>query len=169
MISTRPATASGGGNSVRKNWGDDLFRRLCPGFPVSRSLGMMGAQIILSPCAWAVPADRDPVREPYGALWRDSYSPVAREFGLWIAGVSNVGRCDPVRGPDAAASAARSWSGRMGLRSFRAIWRGGRGFVAGQNPGPSGTARLSGALNGPATAHRNPRLRPGPAGTGYHP
>jgi len=62
-----------------------------PGHPVSRTLGMMGAQLILSPSSWAVPFDHDPVQEPYGSLWRDSYGPVAREFGLWIAGCSNVG------------------------------------------------------------------------------
>jgi len=62
-----------------------------PGLAISRCLGMMGAQIILSPCAWAVSADHDQQREPYGKLWRESYAPVAREFGLWIAGVSNVG------------------------------------------------------------------------------
>ena len=47
--------------------------------------------IILSPCAWAVPADHDPAREPYGQLWRDNYGPVAQDFRLWIAGASNVG------------------------------------------------------------------------------
>ena len=58
---------------------------------LSRSLAMMGAALILSPCAWAVPSDHDNAREPYGQLWRDSYGPVAREFHLWIAGTSNVG------------------------------------------------------------------------------
>jgi predicted amidohydrolase len=58
---------------------------------ISRTLGMMGAEIILSPCAWAVDADHDNRRDPYGQLWLDNYQPVAREFGLWIAGVSNVG------------------------------------------------------------------------------
>jgi predicted amidohydrolase len=58
---------------------------------LSRSLGLMGAEIILSPCAWAVPGDHDNAREPYGQLWRDNYSPVAREYRLWIAGASNVG------------------------------------------------------------------------------
>lgn len=62
-----------------------------PGHPISRTLGLLGAQIILSPCAWAVPAGYDPAREPYGRLWRDCYGPVAREFGLWFAGVSSVG------------------------------------------------------------------------------
>ena len=62
-----------------------------PNLAISRSLGLMGAQIILSPCAWAVPPDHDNAREPYGRLWLDSYGPVAKEFGLWIAGASNVG------------------------------------------------------------------------------
>ena len=58
---------------------------------ISRTLGCMGADIILSPCAWAVDADHDNLTDPYGQLWLDSYQPVAREFGLWIAGASNVG------------------------------------------------------------------------------
>jgi predicted amidohydrolase len=58
---------------------------------ISRTLGLMGADIILSPSAWAVPAEHDHVREPYGQLWLDNYGPVARDFRLWIAGVSNVG------------------------------------------------------------------------------
>lgn len=62
-----------------------------PGQVISRTLGWMGARLILSPCAWAVPADHDPLAEPYGQLWEDHYGPVAQEFGLWIAGVSNVG------------------------------------------------------------------------------
>jgi predicted amidohydrolase len=40
-----------------------------PGQVLSRSLAMMGAKFILSPCAWAVPADHDNVLEPYGQLW----------------------------------------------------------------------------------------------------
>ena len=58
---------------------------------ISRALGYMGADIILSPCAWAVPADHDNAAEPYGQLWLDNYCPVARAFRLWIAGASNVG------------------------------------------------------------------------------
>lgn len=63
-----------------------------PGQVVSRTLGMMGAQVILSPCAWAVPPDHDNTRTPYGQLWLDSYGPVAKDFRTWIAGASNVGR-----------------------------------------------------------------------------
>jgi predicted amidohydrolase len=58
---------------------------------VSRTLGLMGAEVILSPCAWAVPADHDNTRDPYGRVWLDNYGPVARDFGVWIAGCSNVG------------------------------------------------------------------------------
>jgi predicted amidohydrolase len=63
-----------------------------PNLAISRALGLMGAQIILSPCAWAVAPDHDNMKEPYGRLWLDSHGPVAEEFGIWIAGASNVGR-----------------------------------------------------------------------------
>src|SRR5207237_1769405 len=63
-----------------------------PGQVLARSLACMGADVILSPCAWAVPANHDNKAEPYGKLWRDNYGPVARDFGVWIAGTSNVGR-----------------------------------------------------------------------------
>ena len=66
----------------------DAFAR---GQVISRTLGYMGADIILSPSAWAVPADHDHEKEPYGALWIENYQPVARDFHIWIAGVSNVG------------------------------------------------------------------------------
>lgn len=58
---------------------------------ITRALGYMGADVILSPCAWAVPADHDNQREPYGALWKACYGAPARDFRMWIAGVSNVG------------------------------------------------------------------------------
>jgi predicted amidohydrolase len=58
---------------------------------VARTLALMGAEVILSPCAWAVPAEHDNAREPYGQLWLDNYCPVAGDFGVWIAGCSNVG------------------------------------------------------------------------------
>lgn len=61
------------------------------GHGISRELGKLGARLILSPCAWAVPPDHDNQTDPYGQLWIDSYAPVARAFSLWIAGVSNVG------------------------------------------------------------------------------
>ena len=84
-----------------------------PGQIVSRTLGLMGANVILSPSAWAVPKDHDNAPEPYGQLWLDNYGPVARDYRLWIAGCSNVGEiadgpwrgrscigCSLVVGPD---------------------------------------------------------------------
>lgn len=59
---------------------------------VSRTLGYMGADVILSPSAWAVGPDWDNEKTPYGNLWRENYSPVARDFQMWIASVSNVGQ-----------------------------------------------------------------------------
>jgi len=58
---------------------------------LSRSLGYMGADIILSPSSWAVPPDHDNAKEPYGDIWNQVYKPVAKEFRMWIIGVSNVG------------------------------------------------------------------------------
>ncbi|MHB9008038.1 MAG: carbon-nitrogen hydrolase family protein [Limisphaerales bacterium] len=77
---------------------------------LSRALGYMGAEVILSPCAWAVPADHDPQRTPYGDVWRDAYLPVAREFAMWIAGASNVG---PIAGGP--------WAGRKCIGSSLVI------------------------------------------------
>ncbi len=58
---------------------------------ISRSLAQMGAEIILSPCAWAVAPEFNQLATPYGQIWLDSYAPVCRESNLWIAGCSNVG------------------------------------------------------------------------------
>jgi predicted amidohydrolase len=62
-----------------------------PGQALTRSLALMGADMILSPCAWAVPREHDQIAEPYGQLWLDNYGPPARDYQLWIAGTSNVG------------------------------------------------------------------------------
>ena len=62
---------------------------------LSRSLCLMGADVILSPTAWAVDADFDNDKTPYGETWINHYGPVSREFGTAIIGVSNVG---PVTG-----------------------------------------------------------------------
>jgi len=95
----------------------DAFAR---GQIVSRTLGLMGAQMILSPCAWAVPADHDNAREPYGKLWRDHYGPVARDFQLWIAGVSYVG---PIR--------SGAWAGRKCIGCSLLVGPDGREVLQG--------------------------------------
>jgi predicted amidohydrolase len=61
---------------------------------LSNSLGYMGADIILSPCAWAVPPDYDNNATPYGGTWRNVYKPVSEKFDLWVVGVSNVGKIE---------------------------------------------------------------------------
>jgi predicted amidohydrolase len=58
---------------------------------LSLALGYLGAEIILTPCAWAVPPGFDQNRTPYGDLWREVYQPVSQQFDLWIVAVSNVG------------------------------------------------------------------------------
>ena len=94
-----------------------------PGQVISRTLALMGAKVILSPCAWAVPPNHDDSKTPYGQLWLDNYGPVSRDFKVWIAGCSNVGPiksgpwsghkcigCSMVLGPDGE----RQLSGRYG-------------------------------------------------------
>ena len=61
---------------------------------LSRSLCYMGADIILSPSAWALPADHIPDNDHHQTCvneWRDVYQPVAEEYSVYIAGLSNVG------------------------------------------------------------------------------
>jgi predicted amidohydrolase len=112
------------------------------GHVISRTLGMMGAQIILSPCSWAVPADHDQKREPYGQLWLESYQPVAREFGMWIAGVSNVG---PITdGP---------WSGRKCIGCSLVI--GPEGTVAYKAPYAETGEHLMSVMITPRTRARD--------------
>ncbi|MGD9496978.1 MAG: carbon-nitrogen hydrolase family protein [Armatimonadota bacterium] len=58
---------------------------------IGHCLARMGAQMILSPCAWAVPADHDNEAEPYGSTWLTSFGELARLYDLTVVGVSNVG------------------------------------------------------------------------------
>jgi len=58
---------------------------------LGRTLGHMGAQLVLSPSAWAVPPEHDDASDPYGAMWVESYTTLAREYGMPVIGVSNVG------------------------------------------------------------------------------
>ena len=58
---------------------------------IGRAIGRMGAQLLLSPSAWAVDADYDNAAQPYGQLWRDAYGQLARQFKMPVAGVSGVG------------------------------------------------------------------------------
>ncbi len=64
-------------------------------FPSSLAIGhvlaRMGAQVLLSPSAWAVEADYDNQAQPYGELWRKSYRELGKLYDLPVVGVSNVG------------------------------------------------------------------------------
>lgn len=64
-------------------------------FPNSLAIGhvlaRMGAQIILSPSAWAVDADHDNEKEPYGQLWQGAYKELSRLYDIPVIGVSSVG------------------------------------------------------------------------------
>ena len=80
---TETALGTVGINICADNFGSSLA--------IGHVLARMGAQIILSPSAWAVDADHDNQAQPYGALWRDAYGELARLYDLYIIGVSNVG------------------------------------------------------------------------------
>lgn len=58
---------------------------------LGRALGQMGAQVVLSPSAWAVPPDHDDAADPYGDLWLGAYRTLATEYRMPVVGVSNVG------------------------------------------------------------------------------
>jgi predicted amidohydrolase len=77
-------------------------------------LARMGAQVILSPSAWAVDADHDNERDPYGKLWLDSYTELARLYDVTVVGVSNVG---PMTGGP--------WAGRKCIGCSLAVGPGG--------------------------------------------
>lgn len=77
---------------------------------ISRSLAMMGAQVILSPCAWAVPEDHDNEKTPYGQIWLENYGAVGRDHGVPIVGCSNVGPI--IEGP---------WKGRSCIGNSIAV------------------------------------------------
>ena len=87
---------------------------------IGHVLCRMGAQIILSPSAWAVDADNDNAKEPYGKLWLDSYTELARLYDVTIIGVSNVGWI--TSGP---------WRGRKVIGCSLAVGPGGRVLAQG--------------------------------------
>jgi predicted amidohydrolase len=89
------------------------------GLHIGHTLAAMGAQILVSPSAWAVPPGYDNAATPYGGLWRDAYAELAGAHGLPVVGVSSVGRID-----DGA------WAGWRVIGASLAV--GGDGRVAAQ-------------------------------------
>jgi predicted amidohydrolase len=88
---------------------------------VGHVLARMGAQVILSPSAWAVDADHDNAADPYGKLWLDSYTELARLYDVTVVGVSSVG---PMTGGP--------WAGRKCVGCSLAVGPGG--VVLGRGP-----------------------------------
>ena len=87
---------------------------------IGHVLCRMGAQIILSPSAWAVEAVHDNAKDPYGKLWLDSYTELTRLYDVTVIGVSNVGRI--TSGP---------WQGRKVIGCSLAVGPGGRVLARG--------------------------------------
>jgi predicted amidohydrolase len=58
---------------------------------IAHVLARMGAQLLLSPSAWAVDADHDNSARPYGERWRQSFGELGRLYDLPVVAVSNVG------------------------------------------------------------------------------
>ncbi len=88
---------------------------------LGHSLGRMGAQMILSPCAWAMPADHDNQAQPYGEMWRTAYGELARDHDMHVIGVSNVG---PITGGP--------WKGRQCIGCSLAMAPGGEVIAQGR-------------------------------------
>ena len=56
---------------------------------IAHVLARMGAQVLLSPSAWAMPADHDQAKEPYHGFgtWTKSYAELAKLYDMYIIGV----------------------------------------------------------------------------------
>ena len=80
---------------VETPWGITGLNICADNFPQTsfygQALAGMGAQLILSPCAWAVNADHNNQKDPYGQLWIDAYTRLAIDHQVAVIGVSNVG------------------------------------------------------------------------------
>ncbi len=110
---TRTPIGTIGVNICADNFPDSLH--------LARSLASMGAQVLLSPCAWAVDADHDNAKDPYGDLWIGAYAMIAKCDGLAVVGVSNVGWLSD--GP---------WKGRKCIGCSLAV--GGDGRILARGP-----------------------------------
>ena len=82
---------------------------------LGHSLARMGAQLILAPSAWAVDADHDNEKDPYGGGWARSHSELARLYDLTMISVSNVGWIN-----------AGVWKGRKCIGCSMALGPGGK-------------------------------------------
>lgn len=81
---------------------------------IGNTIGRLGAQILLSPSAWAVDADHDNSATPYGAIWQEAYRELARRHQMPIVGASSVGPID-----------AGPWAGRRCIGCSLVVDRSG--------------------------------------------
>lgn len=81
---------------------------------VGHVLCRMGAQVLLSPSAWAVVPEHDEDAEPYGDDWIPPFTELASLYDATLIGVSNVGMMSG--GP---------WSGRPCIGKSLAVGPGG--------------------------------------------
>jgi predicted amidohydrolase len=88
---------------------------------IAHVLARMGTQLLLSPSAWAVDADHDNARTPYGEGWRNAFCELGRLYDLPVIAVSNVGWL--TAGP---------WKGRKAIGCSMAT--NARGEVVAQGP-----------------------------------
>jgi len=91
----------------------------------------MGAHFIFSPSAWAVDADHDNTKHPYGEEWARSYSELSKLYQIAIVGVSNVGWIE-----------AGPWKGRKVIGCSLAIGPDGKVLAKGSY-GPDAEALIS--------------------------
>jgi len=93
-------------------------------FPESLAVGhvlaRMGAQILLSPSAWAVDAGHDNAASPCTETWHRSYGELGRLYDLTVVGVSCVGWL--TGGP---------WKGKKAIGSSLAMGPGGKVLAEG--------------------------------------
>ncbi len=80
----------------------------------AHSLARMGCNLLLSPSAWAVDANHDNEKEPYGGTWKKSYRALSGLFDLTTVGVSCVGWMT-----------GGAWKGRKCIGSSLAVGPGG--------------------------------------------
>lgn len=87
---------------------------------IGHTLARMGAQLIVAPSAWAVEADHDNAREPYGATWQAPFTELSRLYDIAVVGVSGVGWL--TAGP---------WAGRKLIGCSLAVGAGGQVLAQG--------------------------------------
>jgi len=98
---------------------------------IGHVLARMGAHFIFSPSAWAVKADHDNAKEPYGKMWLKAYCELCKLYEISIVGVSNVGWI--TKGP---------WKGRKVIGCSLAV--GPKGEVLARGPyGPDAEALIT--------------------------